>query len=207
MESTMFYTKVGVTRGNLPWLKIRYNGMKHPDNSTLQEFSNTHLNDATAEYRFFEAWFLYLSRTGEFNAVFSQASKKFTDLAKTHKTGIFSHDELAQCFAGIGNYTRVTQFAMGLLTKAVVLTDPGRQSVPFSSVANLLNLAVKVVNVRKEMYDSAKKRKKEDEGHHFQVRNWASIVAYLGILLQAMTRLDKKILHGNPILWADGYIW
>ncbi|XP_021958678.1 uncharacterized protein LOC110854545 [Folsomia candida] len=174
--------------------------MMHRDNPKLQRLPNPRISGATAEYKFFEAWFLYLSRTKEFNAVFAQAFQKFKHLAKTHETGIFSQHELAQCFAGIGKYTKVTQFAMGLLTKATVLTDDGRQSVPFAAVAKLLTLAVKVVNVRKEMYDSAKKRKQEDEGHQFQVRNWASIVAYLGMLLQAMTQLDKKTVGGNEFL-------
>lgn len=86
---------------------------------------------------------------------------------------------------------------MGLLTKAVLLTDPGRQRVPFESVADLLTLAAEVVNVRKGRYDSANKTNKGDERHHVQVRNWASIVAYLGILLQAMTRMDKITIYGN----------
>ncbi|OXA49895.1 Ribosomal RNA small subunit methyltransferase J [Folsomia candida] len=75
--------------------------MRHRDNPKLKGLSDVGVNQATAEYRFFEAWFTCLSMTGEFNANFAQAFQKFQDLAKTHKSGIFSSNELAQCFAGI----------------------------------------------------------------------------------------------------------
>lgn len=161
------------------------------ENPVLQGSSNLRIEQVTAEYRFFEFWFLCLSRTERFNEVFDAASRTFRNFAKTNKSRIFSHAELSQCFAGIGNYTEVTKFAMCLLTKAVVLKDEGRQSVSLESVAKLLNLAVKVVNVRKEQYARAKKLKTENEQHQFQIRNWGSIVAYLGMLLQMMTRLDE----------------
>ncbi|XP_035715944.1 uncharacterized protein LOC118439036 isoform X1 [Folsomia candida] len=129
-------------------LRVTEHALVGPGNPKLRIASSLHIDEVTAEYQFFESWFLCLSKTGEFNSNFDQAWNKFKDLARTHKSGIFSGDELAQCFAGIRSYTKVTQFAIGVLTKAVVLKDPERQSVPFSEVANLLTLAITVVKNR-----------------------------------------------------------
>ncbi|XP_021964880.1 uncharacterized protein LOC110860125 [Folsomia candida] len=136
-----------------------------------------------AEYNFFRLWFFYLSKTARFNAVFTKAFKRYKILAQANETGVFTPSQLAECFAGITNYASVTQFAMGLLTKVVINVDQG---VPPESIAKLQGLAYKVVKCKEEVFSRSK-----TADNRFQIKNWASIAEYLGMLLQYLACRGK----------------